>query len=89
MGFGSDPNPARIVSAQVLLLVAVHVLHVDGVHHGLALCNGGLREVLTTAELLQDTRTLVFTLELLQGALDVFALFYRHDNHNILCFLLF
>ena len=72
-----------------LVLVAVHVLHVNGVLLRHALRDRRLGEVLAAAKLLQDARALVFTFELLQGALDVFALFYRHDNHNILSFLLF
>ena len=57
-----------------LLLVAVHVLHVNGVLQGLALRYRRLGEVLTAAKLLQYARTLVFTFEFLQGAFDVFAL---------------
>ena len=49
----------------------------------------GLVKYWRRRKLLQDARALVFTFELFQGALDVFALFYRHDNHNILRFLLF
>ena len=69
-----------------LFVVAVHVFHVNGVLHRLALRDRRLGEVLAAAKLLQDARALVFTFELFQGALDVFALFYRHDNHNILLF---
>ena len=65
------------------------MLHVDGVSHGVALGDRRLREVLTTTELLQHTRALVFTLELLQGALDVLALLYRSDNHGSILFFLF
>ena len=58
-----------------LVLVAVHVLHVNGVLLRHALRDRRLGEVLAAAQLLQDARALVFTFELFQGALDVFALF--------------
>ena len=88
------PTPFRVGAYMVqntggLVLVAVHVLHVNGVLLRHALRDRRLGEVLAAAQLLQDARALVFTFELLQGALDVFALFYRHDNHNILLFYCF
>ena len=83
---GEMISPPPCLVAECLILVAVHVLDVNGVLHRLALGHRRFGEVLATTELLEDTRTLVFTFELLQGALDVFALFYRHDDHSILCF---
>lgn len=74
---------------QGLILVAVHVLYVNSVLHRLALGDRRLGEILAAAEFLQDARALVFTFELLQGALDVFALFYRHDNHSSILFFVF
>ena len=88
-GTSFEDVPGFRSTLQGLFLVAVHVFHVNGVLHRLALRDRRLGEVLAAAKLLQDARALVFTFELFQGALDVFALFYRHDNHNILCFLLF
>ena len=67
----------------------MQLLYVNGMLHGDTLRNRRFGEILAAAKLLQDTRTLVFTFEFLEGLLDVLALFYRHDNHNSLLFLLF
>ena len=40
-----------------------------------------LVELLTCAEFLYDTCFLKLSLELLEGLLDVFALFYWYNNH--------
>ena len=68
-------------SGLVLLLVALHLLNVDSVLHSLALSDRRLGEVLTATKLLQYTGTLILSLKLLESALDVLALFYRHNNH--------
>ena len=72
-----------------LFLVAVQLLYVNGMLHGDTLRIRRYGDILAPTKLLQNTRTLVFTFEILEGLLDVLALFYRHDNHNSLLFLLF
>ena len=57
------------------------MFHVDRVQLVLARHDGRLGELLATAEFLQNAGSFVFSLELLQSALDVLALFDRHDNH--------
>lgn len=69
-----------------LVVQVIGVLYIDGVCHSVALCDRRLREILTTTKLLQNARTLILTLELFQGALDVFALLYRGDNHSCILF---
>lgn len=76
-------------SGVVLLLVALQLLNVDSVLHCLTLSDRRLGEVLTATKLLQYTGTLILSLKLLESALDVLALFYRHNNHCSNCFLLF
>ena len=58
--------------------------HVDRMLHRLALGDRRLGEILAAAQLFQNARALVFAFELFEGLLDVFALLYRHDNHNYL-----
>ena len=65
-----------------LLVVAVQLLNVDGVHHSVTFCNRRFGKVLTTAQLFQNAGTLVFTFEFFESALDVLALFDRHNNHS-------
>ena len=67
-----------------LLFVLAQVLHVNRLHHLLAVGNRGFLERLAAAEFLYNAGTLVFTLELLESLFDVFALFDLYDNH-VLC----
>ena len=59
----------------------MELLHIDGMFHGEALQNGGLIELLTSAEFLHYTSLLKLTLKLLQSSLDVLTFFYRYYNH--------
>jgi hypothetical protein len=65
----------------LLVFVAVEGLDVDCVLHRFALVDRRLGEVLAAAQLLEDAGAFVFPFKFLEGALDVFALFYRHDDH--------
>ena len=62
----------------------IGVLYVYCTLTGLTLCHRRLGEILTATQLLQHSRALILTLELLEGLLDVLALLYRHDNHIVL-----
>ena len=68
-----------------LLLVGAKLLYVDSVLHLEALQNRGLVELLTSAELLDNTSLFELSLELFEGLLDVLAFFYWYNNH-CLCF---
>ena len=64
-----------------LFLVETELLHVDSLHHFLAVGHRGLLESLTGTELAHDARLLKFTFEFLESFLDVLAFFYLYDNH--------
>ena len=65
------------------LLGGVQVLHIDGLHHLLAVDDAGLLKLLTLAQLLDNASALGFSLKFLQGALDVLAFFNWNDNHDV------
>lgn len=68
-------------SAGGLILYQTKFLHVNGLHHLLAVGDGGLFESLTTAEFLYDTGFFEFTFEFLESFFDVVAFFNLYDNH--------
>jgi len=76
----------RCPFAGLSVLLRAQFLHVHGVLLGEALQYGGLVELLTGAQLLDDTGLFKFSLEFLQGAFYVFALFHGYYDH---CFGLF
>lgn len=61
-------------------------LHINGVLFSNATFNRGLVKLLTGTEFLHDTSLLKLSLELLQGALNVLAFFYRYYNHFLFLF---
>ena len=64
-----------------LIFYAAQLLDVDSVLFCETLQHRGLIELLTTTEFLHDASLLEFTLEFLQGALDVLAFLYGYYNH--------
>lgn len=64
-----------------LFLYKAKLLHVNCLHHLLAVGDGGLFESLTAAELFYDTGFFEFTFEFLERFLDVVAFFNLYDNH--------
>jgi len=64
-----------------LVLVAMECLNIDGVFHGKALAYAGLVELLTTTELLVHTGLFELSLELFEGAFNVFAFLNGYYNH--------
>ena len=66
-----------------LFLDGAELLHVDSLHHLLAVDYGGLLESLAAAELFHDAGFLKFALELLQSAFNVLAFFNLYDNHLV------
>lgn len=58
------------------------MLHVDSLHHLLAVGHRRLLEGLASAKLLDDTGFLIFTFEFLQRAFDVITIFYGYNNHS-------
>ena len=72
-----------------LLFVGAQMLDVNGLHHFLAVGDGGFLESLTGADFFDHTGLFGFTFEFLQGAFDVFAFFYGYDNHDLSLFFKF
>ena len=70
-----------MLSKAFLLLFLMEFVHVDGVLHLLALHNRWLVKLLTVANFLDDASFLGLSLELFESSLNVFALFYRYNNH--------
>ena len=64
-----------------LFLVSTELLYVNGVLHLKALKNRRFVELLTTAEFFHHTCLLKLSLKLLEGLLNVLALFYWYNNH--------
>lgn len=64
-----------------LVLVAVELLYIYSVLSCQALQYAGLVELLTSAEFLNYASLFKLSLELLQGAFNVFALFYLYYDH--------
>lgn len=64
-----------------LVLVAVELLYIYSVLSCQALQYARLVELLASAEFLNDTSLFKLSLELLQGAFNVFALFYLYYDH--------
>lgn len=58
------------------------MLHVDGLHHLLAVGDRRLLESLTATKLFNNACLLIFTLEFFEGSLDVFAFLDLYDNHR-------
>lgn len=71
-----------------LLLSLTKFLHVDGLHHFLAVGHARLLKSLTATQFFYDTGFLEFALELLESLLNVLAFFYLYDYHFSV-FLLF
>ncbi len=67
--------------SRILLLYRAKLLHIDRLHHLLAVGYRGLLEGLAATELFNDASLFKFTLEFLQSAFDVLAFFYLYDNH--------
>ena len=84
-GFSSDyqKNSADFTFFCFLILYAAQLLDVDCVLFSEALQHGGLVELLTTTEFLNDASLLVLTLEFLQRALDVLAFLNRYYDHVV------
>ena len=66
---------------KILLFGSAELLYVNGVLHLQALQNRGFVKLLTTTQLFHNTSFLKLSLELLEGLLNVFAFFYRYNNH--------
>lgn len=88
------PRPKALVAAGWLqgacapppmpsILYSAELLHVNRLHHFLAVCDRGFLESLTAAEFLYDTGFFKLALEFLEGSFDLFAFFYLYDNHII------
>ena len=69
-----------------LLLVLTQALNINGTLHLEALYFRGLVELLTTTEFLDYTSLLKFSLKLLKGLFNVFALFYGYYDQFCLIF---
>ena len=67
----------------VLVLVAVKLLYVNSVLLGQTLQYAGLVKLLTGTEFLYNTGPFELSLELLQGAFNVFALFNLYYDHFV------
>lgn len=65
----------------LILFCTLQLLYIDSTLSLQAILNRRLVELLTSAKLLYNTSLLKLSLKLLQGALDVFALFNRNYNH--------
>ena len=72
--------------ARGLLLVGTQFLYVDGMFHLETLQYRRLVILLTSAELLDNTCLLEFSLELLECSFDVLTIFNWYDNHFLLYF---
>ena len=72
---------ADIDSEKRLVLVAVESLNVNSVFLSEALEDAGLVKLLTTTEFLNNTGLFKLSLELLEGAFDVFAFLNGYYNH--------
>ncbi len=66
----------------------MHLLNVNGVLHLNTLQLAGFVKLLTTTELLDDASLVEFAFELLNGAFDILAFFYRYYDHCIHLLLL-
>ena len=63
--------------------MGMQLLHIDGMLHLNSFEFRRLVELLTSAELLDDTGLVEFAFKLLNGAFDVLAFFYRYYDHCI------
>ena len=74
---------SRILSLECVLhiIMGMHLLHINSVLHLNTLKLRGLIELLTSAELLNDTGLIEFTFEFLNGAFDILAFFYGYYDH--------
>lgn len=70
-------------SEKRLVLVAVESLNVNSVFLGEAFEDAGLVKLLTTTEFLYNTGLFKLSLELFEGAFDVFAFLNGYYNHLI------
>lgn len=80
----SQPLRAAVHSIRpfgLFTLEDAEVLYVDSLFLGHSLLDGRLLEVLACAKLADCTGLLEFTLEALQCAFNVVAVFDRYDNH--------
>ena len=69
-----------------LIVVAVHLLYVNGLHQAFALCYRRLFKSLTCTQFFHDAGLFIFSFELFQSSLDVLTFFYLYDYH---CFIVF
>jgi hypothetical protein len=76
----------NIVHKSLLLLFAAERIHEDRFLDLLTATYTLLSVGLTCTELLHNARLFEFLLELLQGAVDAFAFFYRNDQHVVFAF---
>jgi len=89
------PSPSRATQqikgadTRRLFLYAAQLLHVDGLHHLLAVGDRGLLECLTRAQFFNHAGAFKFTFEFLESTLDVLAFFYLYNNHIIFVFVLY
>ena len=75
------PRHAEMVASSGLFFNQAQFLHVNGLHHLLAVGDGGFFECLTAAQFFYDAGFFKFALEFLQRLFDVVALFNLYDNH--------
>ena len=68
---------------QKLFFVTTKLLHIDSVLHSETLLYAGLVELLTTTEFLGNAGLFELSLELLESALNVFALFDGYYDHSV------
>jgi hypothetical protein len=74
------------ISSSLFVFVAVELFDVDRVLHGFAFVDRRFREILTAAKFFEDAGAFVFSFKFFECAFDVFALFYRHDDHDVVFF---
>ena len=67
-----------------LILYGAELLHVDGLHHLLAVGDGGFLESLTATQFFNDAGFFKFTFEFLKRSFDEFAFFYLYDDHILM-----
>ena len=73
---------------RILFLNKTELLHVNRLHHFLAVCYRGFFKRLTAAEFLYDAGFFEFAFESFESLLDVVAFFDLYDDHFLL-FLIF
>lgn len=78
------PRHAEMVASSGLFFNQAQFLHVNGLHHLLAVGDGRLLKSLTAAQFFYDAGFFKFTFEFLKRSFDEFAFFYLYDDHILM-----